>query len=199
MRKQKFKEILEEYISDLEKDYDFDIKGNSNHPTFSLIQNTYQKLKDKYYYRKLGFTLTYFLFCIVYLGITIVFPSLPLTLFIISPFLILIIFYLVVTKLIKTPDLIDITSLGDRILLVREKVKNFDFDFFVVKEMIIDIDKIYHLESLPSSKSMNCLTRFLSEEKSFSKSFALKINHSKMLVITRYLISMFLLVILSRR
>ena len=148
MRKQEFKEILEEYISDLEKDYDFDIKGNSNHPTFSLIQNTYQKLKDKYYYRKLGFTLTYFLFCIVYLGITIVFPSLPLTLFIISPFLILIIFYLVVTKLIKTPDLVDITSLGDRILLVREKIKNFDFDFFVVKEMIIDIDKIYYFERI---------------------------------------------------
>ena len=46
MRKQEFKEILEEYISDLEKDYDFDIKGNSNHPTFSLIQNTYQKPKS---------------------------------------------------------------------------------------------------------------------------------------------------------
>ena len=93
MSKTEFKELLEEYISNLEKDYDSNQKENSNHPIFSLIQNTYQKLKDKYYYRRLGFTLTYFLFCIVYLGITIVFPSLPLTLFIISPFLILIIFY----------------------------------------------------------------------------------------------------------
>jgi len=42
----------------------------------------------------------------------------------------------------KTPDLVDITSLGDRILLVREKIKNFEFDYYVVKEMIIDIDKI---------------------------------------------------------
>jgi ribosomal protein S17E len=148
MSKTEFKELLEEYISNLEKDYDSNQKENRNHPIFSLIQNTYQKLKDKYYYRKLGFTLTFFLFCIIYLAITIVFPSLPLAFFIVSPFLILLILYLVVTKLIKTPDLVDITSLGDRILLVREKIKNFDFDYFVVKEMIIDIDKIYHLERL---------------------------------------------------
>jgi ribosomal protein S17E len=148
MSKMEFKELLEEYTSNLEKDYDSNQKENRNHPIFSLIQNTYQKLKDKYYYRKLGFTLTFFLFCIIYLAITIVFPSLPLAFFIVSPFLILLILYLVVTKLIKTPDLVDITSLGDRILLVREKIKNFDFDYFVVKEMIIDIDKIYHLERL---------------------------------------------------
>jgi hypothetical protein len=68
--------------------------------------------------------------------------------FIVLPFLILLFFYLVVTIFIKIPDLVDITSLGDRILLVREKIKNFDFDYFVVKEMIIDIDKIYLLEQL---------------------------------------------------
>ena len=148
MSKTEFKELLEEYISNLEKDYDSNQKENSNHPIFSLIQNTYQKLKDKYYYRKLGFTLTFFLFCIIYLAITIVFPSLPLPFFIVFPFLILLFFYLIETKFIKTPDLVDITSLGDRILLVREKIKNFDFDYCVVKEMIIDIDKIYHLERL---------------------------------------------------
>lgn len=148
MSKTEFKELLEEYISNLEKDYDSNQKGNSNHPIFSLIQNTYQKLKDKYYYRRIGFTLTFFLLCIIYLAITIVFPSLPLAFFIVFPFLILLFFHLVVTKLIKTPDLVDITSLGDRILLVREKIKNFDFDYMVVKEMIIDIDKIYHLERL---------------------------------------------------
>jgi hypothetical protein len=49
MSKPEFKELFEEYISKLEKDYDFDIKGNRNQPIFSLIQNTYQKLKDKYY------------------------------------------------------------------------------------------------------------------------------------------------------
>jgi len=59
MSKPEFKELLEEYISNLEKDYDSNQKGNSNQPIFSLIQNTYQKLKDKYYYRKLGFTLTF--------------------------------------------------------------------------------------------------------------------------------------------
>jgi ribosomal protein S17E len=148
MSKMEFKELLEEYTSNLEKDYDSNQKENSNHPVFSLIQNTYQKLEDKYYYRKLGFTLMYFLSCIIYLAITIVFPSLPMAFFIVFPFLIQLIFYLVVTKFIKTPDLVDITSLGDRILLVREKIKNFDFDYFVVKEMIIDIDKIYHLERL---------------------------------------------------
>ena len=148
MSKTKFKELLEEYISNLEQDYDSNQTGNSNHPVFSVIQNTYQKLEDKYYYRKLGFTLMYFLSCIIYLAITIVFPSLPLAFFIVFPFMILLIFYLVVTKLIKTPDLVDITSLGDRILLVREKIKYFDFDYLVVKEMIIDIDKIYHLERL---------------------------------------------------
>jgi len=148
MRKQEFKEILEEYISDLEKDYDFDIKGNSNHPTFPLIQNTYQKLKDKYYYRKLGFTLMFFLFCIIYLAVAIVYSSLPLVFFIVFPFMIPLFFYIVVTKLIKTPDLVDITSLGDRILLVREKIKYFDFDYLEVKEMIIDIDKIYHFERI---------------------------------------------------
>ena len=148
MSKTEFKELLEEYTSNLEKDYDSNQKENSNHPVFSLIQNTYQKLEDKYYYRKLGFTLMYFLSCIIYLAITIVFPSLPLAFFIVFPFLILLFFYIVVTKFIKTPDLVDITSLGDRILLVREKIKYFDFDYFVVKEMIIDIDKIYHLEGL---------------------------------------------------
>ncbi len=146
MSKMEFKELLEEYTSNLEKDYDSNQKENGNHPVFSLIQNTYQKLEDKYYYRKLGFTLMYFLSCIIYLAITIVFPSLPMAFFIVFPFFILLFFYLVVTKLIKTPDLIDITSLGDRISLVREKIKNFDFDYFVVKEMIIAIDKIYHLE-----------------------------------------------------
>ena len=148
MSKMEFKELLEEYTSNLEKDYDSSQKENSNHPVFSLIQNTYQKLEDKYYYRKLGFTLMYFLSCIIYLAITIVFPSLPMAFFIVFPFFILLFFYLVVTKLIKTPDLVDITSLGDRISLVREKIKNFDFDYFVVKEMIIAIDKIYHLERI---------------------------------------------------
>jgi len=148
MSKMEFKELLEEYTSNLEKDYDSNQKENSNHPVFSLIQNTYQKLEDKYYYRKLGFTLMYFLSCIIYLAITIVFPSLPMAFFIVFPFFILLFFYLVVTKLIKTPDLVDITSLGDRISLVREKIKNFDFDYFVVKEMIIAIDKIYHLERI---------------------------------------------------
>ncbi len=148
MSKPEFKELLEEYISSLEKDYDSNQSGNSNHPTFSLIQNTYQKIENKYYYRKLGFTLTFFLFCLIYLAITIVFPSLPLVFFIVFPFMILLFFYIVLTKLIKTPDLVDITSLGDRILLVREKIKYFDFDYLEVKEMIIDIEKIYHLESL---------------------------------------------------
>ena len=148
MSKMEFKELLEEYTSNLEKDYDSNQKGNSNQPIFSLIQNTYQKLKDKYYYRKLGFTLTFFLFCFIYLAITIAFPSLPLAFFIVFLYLNLLIFYLVVTKFIKVPDLVDITSLGDRISLVREKIKNFDFDYFEVKEMIIDIDKIYHLERL---------------------------------------------------
>ena len=58
----------------------------------------------------------YFLSCIIYLAITIIFPSLPLAFFIVFPFLILLFFYIVVTKFIKTPDLVDITSLGDRIL-----------------------------------------------------------------------------------
>ena len=54
MSKTQFKELLEEYISNLEKDYDSNQTGNSNHPTYSLIKNTYQKIEDKYYYRKLG-------------------------------------------------------------------------------------------------------------------------------------------------
>lgn len=148
MSKTQFKELLEEYISNLEKDYDSNQTGNSNHPTYSLIKNTYKKIEDKYFYRKLGFTLTYFLFCLVYIAITIALPSLPLAFFIVFPFMILFFFYIVVTKLIKTPDLVDITSLGDRILLVREKIKYYDFDYLEVKEMIIDIDKIYHLERL---------------------------------------------------
>ena len=148
MSKTKFKELLEEYISNLEKDYDSNQTGNSNHPTYSLIKNTYQKIEEKYFYRKLGFTLTYFLFCVVYIAMTIALPSLPLTFFIVFPFMILFFFYIVVTKLIKTPDLVDITSLGDRIFLVREKIKYYDFDYLEVKEMIIDIDKIYHLERL---------------------------------------------------
>jgi len=73
MSKPVFKELLEEYISNLEKNYDSNQKENSNHPIYSLIQNTYQKLKDKYYYRKLGIILTFFLFCIIYLTITIAF------------------------------------------------------------------------------------------------------------------------------
>ena len=148
MSKTQFKELLEEYISNLEKDYDSNQTGTSNHPTYSLIKNTYQKIEDKYYYRKLGFTLIYFLFCIIYIAITIAFPSLPLAFFIVFPFMILFFFYIVVTKLIKTPDLVDITSLGDRILLVREKIKYYNFDYLEVKEMIIDFDKIYHLERL---------------------------------------------------
>lgn len=148
MSKTQFKELLEEYISNLEKDYDSNQTGNSNHPTYSLIKNTYKKIEDKYFYRKLGFTLTYFLFCLVYIAITIALPSLPLAFFIVFPFMILFFFYIVVTKFIKTPDLVDITSLGDRILLVREKIKYYDFDYLEVKEMIIDIDKIYHLERL---------------------------------------------------
>jgi len=148
MSKTQFKELLEEYISNLEKDYDSNQTGNSNHPTYSLIKNTYKKIEDKYFYRKLGYTLTYFLFCLVYIGITIALPSLPLAFFIVLPFMILFFFYIVVTKFIKTPDLVDITSLGDRILLVREKIKYYDFDYLEVKEMIIDIDKIYHLERL---------------------------------------------------
>jgi hypothetical protein len=54
MSKPEFIELLEEHISNLEKDYDSIQKGNSNQPIFSLIQNTNQKLKDKYYYRSLG-------------------------------------------------------------------------------------------------------------------------------------------------
>ena len=148
MSKTKFKELLEEYISNLEKDYDSNQTGNSNHPTYSLIKNTYQKIEDKYYYRKLGFTLIYFLFCVVYISITIALPSLPLAFFIVFPFMILLFFYVIVTKLIKTPDLVDITSLGDRILLVREKIKYYNFNYIEIKEMIIDIDKIYHLERM---------------------------------------------------
>ena len=148
MSKPDFNELLEEYISSLEKDYDSNQTENRNHPIFSLIQNTYQKIEDKYYYRKLGFTLTYFLFCLIYLAITIVFPSLPLAFFIVSPFMILLLFYILVTNLIKIPDLVDITSLGDRVLLVREKIKYYDFDYHEVKEMIIDIDRIYHLERI---------------------------------------------------
>jgi hypothetical protein len=146
--KTQFKELLEEYIINLEKDYDSNQTGKSNHPVYSVIQNTYQKIEDKYYYRKLGFTLTYFSVSIIYLAITIVLPSLPLAFFIIFPFMILLFFYVAEAILIKTPDLVDITSLGDRILLVREKIKFFDFDFLEVKEMIIDIDKIYNLERL---------------------------------------------------
>ncbi|MBK7628729.1 MAG: hypothetical protein IPJ16_16295 [Bacteroidales bacterium] len=148
MSKPQFKELLEEYILNLEKDYDSNQTGNSNHPTYSLIKNTYQKIEDKYYYKKLGFTLIYFFFCVIYIAITIAFPSLPLEFFIVSPFMILFFFYIVVTKLIKTPDLVDIISLGDRILLVREKIKYYDFDYLEVKEMIIDIDKICHLERM---------------------------------------------------
>ena len=59
MSKTEFKELLEEYTSNLEKDYNSNQTGNSKHPVFSVIQNTYQKLEDKYYYRKLGFTLSY--------------------------------------------------------------------------------------------------------------------------------------------
>jgi len=55
--------------------------------------------------------------------------------------LILPFFHLVVTKLIKTPDLVDITSLGDRILLVRVKIKNFDFDYLVVDSFNIFTNK----------------------------------------------------------
>ncbi|MBK7629117.1 MAG: hypothetical protein IPJ16_18300 [Bacteroidales bacterium] len=143
-----FKELLEEYISTLEKDYVSVQTGQTIHPTFSLIQNTYQKIEDKYFYKKLGFTLTYFLFCIIYLAITIIYSSLPLVFFVVSPFLFLFFFYFLVTHLIKIPDLVDITSLGDRVLLVREKIKYYDFDYHEVKEMIIDIDKIYHLERL---------------------------------------------------
>ena len=148
MSKPKFKQLLEEYISTLEIDYNSNQKGTCIHPVSSLIQNTYQKLKDKYYYRKLSITLIFYLFCLINLAITIIFNSLPLEFFIVFPFLILLIFYLAVTKLIKIPDLVDILSLGDRILLVREKIKNFDLDYFAVKEMIIDIDHIYQLESI---------------------------------------------------
>ena len=44
MSKTEFKELLEEYTSNLEKDYDSNQTGNSKHPIFSVIQNTYQKL-----------------------------------------------------------------------------------------------------------------------------------------------------------
>ena len=61
MSKTQFKELLEEYISNLEKDYDSNQTGNSNHPTYSLIKNTYKKIEDKYFYRKLGFHSNIFL------------------------------------------------------------------------------------------------------------------------------------------
>ena len=48
MSKTQFKELLEEYISNLEKDYDSNQTGNSIHPTYSLIQSTYQKIEDVY-------------------------------------------------------------------------------------------------------------------------------------------------------
>jgi len=143
-----FKELLEEYISILEKDIDSNQKGNRKQPIFSLILNTYQNLRNKYYYRKLGFTLTFFLFCIIYIAIAVAFPSLPLAFFIVFPFIILLFFYLIATMCSNVPDLVDITSLGDRILLVRDKIKNYDFDYLEVKEMIIEIDKLYHLERL---------------------------------------------------
>jgi len=38
--KPQFKELLEKYISTLEKDYDSNQTGNCNHPVFSVIQNT---------------------------------------------------------------------------------------------------------------------------------------------------------------
>jgi hypothetical protein len=146
--KMEFKELLEEYISILEKDIDSNQKGNRKQPIFSLILNTYQKLRNKYYYRNLGFTLTFFLFCIIYMAIAVAFPSLPLAFFIVFPFTILLFFYLIATVCYNVPDLVDITSLGDRILLVRDKIKNYDFDYLEVKEMIIEIDKLYHLERL---------------------------------------------------
>ena len=89
MSKTKFKELPEEYISTLEKDYDSNQTGNSNHPRFSLIQNTCQKIEDKFFYKKSGFTLPFFLFCIVYSAIAIVCSSLPLVFFVVSPFLFL--------------------------------------------------------------------------------------------------------------
>jgi hypothetical protein len=50
MNKMEFKELLEEYTSNLEKDYESNQKGNSNHPVFSLIQNTYQLFRRNFYH-----------------------------------------------------------------------------------------------------------------------------------------------------
>ena len=99
MSKTQFKELLEEYISNLEKDYDSNQTGNSNHPTYSLINNTYRKFEDKYYSRKLGFNITYFLFGLIYLAITFGYPSLPLVILKVFPLMILIFVFLVLHSL----------------------------------------------------------------------------------------------------
>ena len=109
-----FKELLEEYISNPEKDYYSNQTGDNNHPIFTLIQNTLQKIEVKYYYRKLSYTLTYFFVCLIYLEITIVFPSLPMVYFIIFPLINRLFFYIIGTKFIKTPDLVDITCLSGK-------------------------------------------------------------------------------------
>lgn len=75
-------------------------------------------------------------------------PTLNLVIQASSFFLVFVTFYLITHYFIKLPDIEDLNIIGDRILLVREKIKNFDFDFLTVKDMIVNIDNIYNTERM---------------------------------------------------
>lgn len=147
MSKLEFKELLDEYISKLEKDYTYNLSKN-NHPIFSVLQNTYTNLRRKYFFRWTSIIvmsiLTVFLFYFNFFNN----PALNLAIQIFSFFLVFSIFYIITHYFIKLPDIEDVNIIADRILLVREKIKNFDFDFFTVKAMIIDINSIYNTERM---------------------------------------------------
>lgn len=157
MSKLTFDKLLKEYISKLEIDYKDNLE-NSKHPIFSVIQNTFTRLRNKYYYSWfcVGFTFIVILFLLYYYF----FIQASINLIILLFFFVILFatHYIVVIYVIKLPDLSDVNAIGDRVLLVREKIKNYDFDFHTVKEMISDINNIYYFERIAYLKRYYELT-----------------------------------------
>lgn len=147
MRRMEFKDILEKYISNLEKDYNYN-KKNNNHPIFSVIQNTYFGLKLKYNYSWIGAGVLLVIILSLFSYTYIVTYPINLLVLITFNILLIVIYYVVVIYVIKLPDLDDVRILGDRVLLVREKIKFHDFDFLTIKEMIAEISNIYNTERM---------------------------------------------------
>jgi len=145
MRKLSFNSFLNEYIVRLESN----LQNNpSNHPLFSLVKSTYTGIRNKYLYILISEIV--FLMFLVGSFYYFIFIKNDDNLFgyIVLHSIFFTLYLIIVFRYIRIPDFEDIDALSDRVFWVRDKIKNYPFEYKEVKDMILNIDSIYFSERI---------------------------------------------------